>query len=72
MKCHCGKRLKKDTNEVRGTIYKCSCGCIYRLTIVQKSVECSRKEYKEELRSLKQIKKEKTKGKKRGRRKRKA
>ena len=45
MNCHCGKRLKEV--EGKPNLYKCSCGCKYRLMIVRKSQECSRKEHEE-------------------------
>ena len=43
MNCHCGKRLKPVTG--KPNLYKCQCGCRYRLVITRKSEECSRKEY---------------------------
>ena len=66
MECHCGRRLKKDTNEKRGTVYKCpSCKCVYRFVIVHKSKECAEKERKEEMKSLKEYKREAGKRRKR-------
>jgi len=63
MKCHCGKTLKKKEHPKGGFIYECSiCKCVYRFCLVHKSNECARKEYKEGLRSLKEIKKAKKRG----------
>ena len=55
MLCHCNKKLK----EVDGkpNLYRCSCGCSFRLVIAKKSEQCSRKEHEERNKLIKGKKK---------------
>jgi len=66
-KCfHCGAKVTGERVEERESyIFKCpKCGCVWCLTTVRKSIECSRREYEEKI-SLRDIQKTRHEKKKR-------